>query len=113
MYSLMRKSNSSEEDATCDLLQKMLIYENEDFHVEMMKYKEIETFKIMDLPDISTRVKPYLALVCNDGYVAFVEVESETYVRTIRKLFFVLMLHLMKVKIILEESSISEVKGNN
>ena len=74
---------SSEEDAARDLLTQM-VTDKEDFCIEMMKDNEIEMFKVLELPNISTRVKPDLALVC-DGHVAFVEVESETYIRTIQK----------------------------
>ena len=100
MYGLKNNSNtSSKENAARALLTQMLTDEDKDFQVKMTKDNEIEMFKILDLPDISTRVKPDLALVCDNGYVAFVEVESETYIRTIRKICFVLMLHLMCVKL--------------
>ena len=75
------------------MLTQMLT--DEDINVKVTKDKEIGLFKLLDLPDISTRVKPDLALVCDDGYVAFLKVESETYASTIRKMYFVLMLHLM------------------
>ena len=92
-----KNDTSSEEDAARALLTQMLTDE-EDFRVEMTKDNEVEMFKVLELPDISTRVKPDLALVC-DGYVALVEVESETYIHTVRKMCFVLMLHLLCLKI--------------
>ena len=68
--------------------------------VHLTKDKEIELFSNIEIPSISSRVKPDLSVYSKKKkqYVFFTEVESETFEGTVKKMYFILMLQLIKAK---------------
>ena len=84
---------------------------DKQLEVLLTKDHEVPLFKDIDIPNISSRVKPDISVYNKSKkvYVMFIEVESESLESTIRKMYFVLLLHLVKVRI--SNKSISTVTG--
>ena len=106
----IRRLNKDEDKAGLRVMTKIL-QSDKHLEVHLTKDKELEYFKDIDIPGISSRVKPDLSVYnkAKNAYVAFIEVETETLQSTIRKMYFVLLLQLIKARIC--DSSISAVTG--
>ena len=84
---------------------------DEWLEVQLTRDKEVSHFHNIDIRGISSRVKPDVSVYNKSKhvFVAFIEVESESLRSTIRKLYFVLLLHLIKVRTY--DKGISTVTG--
>ena len=106
----IRRLPKDEDKAGLNLMAKIL---NLDKHMEvhLTRDKEIQHFKDIEIPGISSRIKPDLSVYnkSKNVYVEFIEVESETLESTVRKMYFVLLLQLIQVRIC--GNSISAVTG--
>ena len=82
-----------------------------NLEVHLTRDNEIECFKNLDIPGISSRVKPDLSAYnrSKKQYVFFIEVESETLMSTIRKMYFVLLRQLIRARI--HDKSVCAVTG--
>ena len=73
--------------------------------------KEVTVFKAINLPRYSTNTRPGLAIYTTSKIpIGFIEVDSGSYINTIKKLSLVLLLHVMYLRIT-SSCTYSHVKG--
>ena len=114
IFSSLTKSKppKDNEEAGLALIERILNSgKHRDLEVRLTRDQEIECFKDVDIPGISSRVKPDLSVYSRSRkqYVSFIEVESETLISTIRKMYFVLLLQLIRARIF--DKSVCTVTG--
>ena len=66
-------------------------------------------YKSLEVPSISSKIKPDASIATKDDKIMFIDVLSETSVKTIRKLYHVLLLQLVYIRSVNKQTE--EVSG--
>ena len=75
----------------------------------LKKHKVELTRDRLEVPSISSKIKPDASIAIKDDKIVFIEVLSETSVKTIRKLYHVLLLQLVYIRSVNKQTE--EVSG--
>ena len=97
-------------EADAASMMSNILNSHKGLKVQLTQNRLITEYNRLQVPGISTAIKPDVSITNTEGdKIVFIEVLSDTLVKTIRKLFFVLLLQLVYVRSVHKQTQ--EVSG--